>query len=167
MGDSKRPDLTHAVIQSPLGQFAVGATDRGICAAEFGEFEAAQLGESAQPLYGFPPAWVGAIAAYLAGRQRCLDLPLDIQATAFRMAVWNYLRTIPYGEVRTYTEVAAGIGSPKAVRAVGHACAVNPLAVIIPCHRVVRTTGELGGYRWGLWRKRALIELERSSVSAA
>ncbi|HEY6395775.1 MAG TPA: methylated-DNA--[protein]-cysteine S-methyltransferase, partial [Candidatus Binataceae bacterium] len=89
------------------------------------------------------------------------DLPLDIQATVFQMRVWDYLRTIPYGYVQSYGEVAAGIGSPSAVRAVARACAANRIALAIPCHRVVRSDGEPGGYRWGLNRKQALLHRER------
>ena len=102
-----------------------------------------------------------ALTKHLAGNQPRLDLPLDIRATAFKMRVWNYLQAIPYGEVRSYSEVAAGIGKASAVRAVARASASNTVALAIPCHRVIRGTGELGGYRWGLERKRALIDLER------
>jgi AraC family transcriptional regulator of adaptative response/methylated-DNA-[protein]-cysteine methyltransferase len=82
------------------------------------------------------------------------------------MRVWNYLQSIPYGEVQSYGEVAAGVGQPSAVRAVANACAHNNVAILIPCHRVIRGTGELGGYRWGLARKRALIDRERSTRAA-
>jgi AraC family transcriptional regulator of adaptative response/methylated-DNA-[protein]-cysteine methyltransferase len=103
-----------------------------------------------------------ALGAYLAGDQPWLALPLDIRATAFQMRVWNYLQTIPAGHVQSYGEVAAGIGQPTATRAVARACATNTVALVIPCHRVIRGNGELGGYRWGVPRKRALIDLERS-----
>jgi AraC family transcriptional regulator of adaptative response/methylated-DNA-[protein]-cysteine methyltransferase len=111
--------------------------------------------------------WIAALTDHLAGNQPRLELPLDIQATAFQMRVWNYLQSIPYGEVQSYGEVAAGIGQPSAVRAVATACAKNTVALAIPCHRVIRGTGELGGYRWGLARKRALIDLERAKRVAA
>ncbi len=143
----------------------IGATDRGICFAQFGDSRPALLGEHPGAGGEPPRAWVEAVAAHLEGRQPRLDLPLDLHATAFQMTVWDYLRSIPYGELRTYSEVAAGIGSPKAVRAVARACATNPIAVIIPCHRVVRTTGGLGGYRWGLSRKQALIDRERAAAA--
>jgi AraC family transcriptional regulator of adaptative response/methylated-DNA-[protein]-cysteine methyltransferase len=108
-----------------------------------------------------------ALAAYLDGGATALDLPLDVRGTAFQMRVWRYLQTIPYGEVQSYSEVAHGIGQPSAVRAVAQACASNTIALAIPCHRVIRGNGELGGYRWGLERKRTLIDRERGSRRAA
>jgi AraC family transcriptional regulator of adaptative response/methylated-DNA-[protein]-cysteine methyltransferase len=108
-------------------------------------------------------AWVDAIARHLAGEIPRLDLPLDVAATAFQMRVWKYLQTIPSGDVQSYGEVAAAIGAPTAARAVAQACARNPAAVLIPCHRVIRGSGELGGYRWGLARKRSLIDRERAA----
>jgi AraC family transcriptional regulator of adaptative response/methylated-DNA-[protein]-cysteine methyltransferase len=105
--------------------------------------------------------WIVALKRHLAGQQPRLDLPLDIRATAFQMRVWTYLQSIPYGEVQSYGEVAEAIGQPTAVRAVARACASNRVALAIPCHRVIRGTGELGGYRWGLERKRVLLDLER------
>lgn len=106
------------------------------------------------------------ILAHLAGAQAELDLPLAVQATAFQARVWNALRAIPYGETRSYTEVAQQLGEPRAVRAVARACATNPVALVIPCHRVVRSDGELAGYRWGLERKRALLEQEHALAMA-
>src|SRR5439155_20863460 len=105
--------------------------------------------------------WTTAILAHLAGRRPRLDLPLDVQATAFQWQVWEALRTIPYGETRTYGEVAAAIGQPRAVRAVARACATNPVALAIPCHRVVAADGRSSGYRWGAERKKALLANER------
>jgi len=96
-----------------------------------------------------------------------VDLPLDIRATAFQMRVWRYLQSIPYGDTRSYSSVADGIGQSKAARAVASACARNPVALVIPCHRVIRGTGELGGYRWGLKRKRALLKVEQAHSSLA
>jgi AraC family transcriptional regulator of adaptative response/methylated-DNA-[protein]-cysteine methyltransferase len=93
-------------------------------------------------------------------------LPLDIHGTAFQKRVWEFLRTIPQGEVVSYAEVAQGIGSPKAIRAAASACANNRISVLIPCHRVIRGTGELGGYRWGLTRKRALLDMERKNKAS-
>ncbi len=104
--------------------------------------------------------WVSALLAYLSGSLPHLDLPLDVQATAFQRRVWDALQTIPYGMTRSYQDVADSIGQPEAVRAVAHACATNPVALVIPCHRVVRKDGSLGGYRWGLDRKRALLAQE-------
>jgi AraC family transcriptional regulator of adaptative response/methylated-DNA-[protein]-cysteine methyltransferase len=152
----------------------IGATDRGLCFIQFGdaqadllkalkkEYPAAQLEEMAKPYPAEFNRWIAALTEYISGGQPHLDLPLDIRATAFQMRVWNYLQSIPYGTVQSYGEVAAAIGAPKAARAVARACASNTVAIVIPCHRVVRGTGELGGYRWGLDRKRTLIDQERS-----
>ena len=107
---------------------------------------------------------LSALAAHLEGTRPRLDLPLDMRGTAFQMKVWSFLQRIPYGEVRSYAEVAGGVGAPRAVRAVASACAANRIAVAIPCHRVIRGDGGLGGYRWGLERKRALIDAERGAV---
>ena len=170
--------ITYASVDSPVGRMMIGATDRGICFIQFGESDAALLAEMKRE---YPAArcepmrrphhpdfrrWIDALARHLAGQQPRLDLPLDIRATAFQMRVWNYLQSIPYGEVQSYSEVAAGIGQPSAVRAVASACARNRVAILIPCHRVIRGTGELGGYRWGLARKRALIDRERAARAA-
>ena len=165
--------ITYAAADSPLGRLMIGATDRGLCFVQFGEsdeelvvalrreYPAAAITPIAEPHSPAFDAWIAALNRHLAGKQPHLDLPLDIRATAFQMRVWNYLQSIPYGSVRSYGEVAAAIGQPKAVRAVAHACASNTVALAIPCHRVIRGTGELGGYRWGLERKRALLDLER------
>ncbi len=104
-----------------------------------------------------------ALLRYLEGQQTTLDLPLDLRATAFQLCVWEYLRTIPYGQTRSYGQVAQAIGEPKAVRAVAAACAANPVALVIPCHRVVKSDGSLSGYRWGVKRKRKLLGLEATS----
>jgi AraC family transcriptional regulator, regulatory protein of adaptative response / methylated-DNA-[protein]-cysteine methyltransferase len=111
--------------------------------------------------------WANAIVAHLSGHSPHLDLPLDVRATAFQLRVWNYLRSIPYGDVQSYGEVAAAIGAPGAARAVASACASNVCALAIPCHRVIRGDGDLGGYRWGLGRKRALIDAERAGRASA
>ena len=152
----------------------VGATDRGLCFLQFGEraddllsnlqkeYPAARIEAMEQPYPAEFQKWMEALKLHLSGGQPRLDLPLDIRATAFQMRVWNYLQSIPYGDVQSYGEVASGIGQPNATRAVARACASNTVAVVIPCHRVIRGTGELGGYRWGLARKRALIDTERS-----
>ena len=107
--------------------------------------------------------WMEALVRYLEGDRMEPRLPLDIQATAFQRRVWEHLQTIPRGSTATYQEVARALGEPKAMRAVGHACATNPVALVIPCHRVVRTDGGLGGYRWGLERKQALLQMEKDS----
>ena len=105
------------------------------------------------------------IIAYLEAGQPPLDLPLDIQATAFQIKVWQQLRQIPLGETRSYSEIAAAIGQPGASRAVARACASNPAALVIPCHRIIRKDKGLGGYRWGIDRKQALLDRERNCKS--
>lgn len=170
----KDMQIGYTLVDSQLGRLLVAATQRGVCAV--------YLGDSDQPLEAaltkeYPEAtihrmdsnfsaWVNAILSYLDGKQPQLDLPLDVQATAFQRQVWQALQTIPYGETRTYEEIAESVGKPKAARAVGHACATNPVSMVIPCHRVVRSNGELGGYRWGLDRKAALLKTEQEHVLA-
>ena len=107
--------------------------------------------------------WTQAILELMAGSEPHLDLPLDVQATAFQWRVWQVLRFIKSGETRTYTQVAQAIGQPGAVRAVARACATNAVALVVPCHRVVREDGSLAGYRWGVERKRALLSQEKQS----
>ena len=169
--------ITYAAAETPLGLMMIGATDRGICFAQFGdspdtllaalrkEYPAAEVREMGEPSGEFR-RWIEALRRHLAGGPSAAELPLDIRATAFQMRVWNYLQSIPAGAVQSYGEVAAGIGEPRAVRAVARACAGNTVAVLIPCHRVIRGTGELGGYKWGLARKRALLDLERAAAVA-
>jgi AraC family transcriptional regulator, regulatory protein of adaptative response / methylated-DNA-[protein]-cysteine methyltransferase len=161
--------ISYAIVDSPLERLLVAATDRGVCAVYMGSAD----GELVRALKEEYPAaaaisrngaalsrWARQIVSHLQGRRPRLDLPLDVQATAFQWQVWTALRAIPYGETRTYKEVAASIGRPSAVRAVAHACATNPVSLVIPCHRVVRTTGNLAGYRWGIARKKALLAAE-------
>jgi AraC family transcriptional regulator of adaptative response/methylated-DNA-[protein]-cysteine methyltransferase len=169
--------ISHATIASPLGLIMIGATDRGLCFLQFGdtrsgllkmiekEYPEASISAMPKPYHPDFQKWVDALSAYLAGTAPHLDLPVDIQATAFQIRVWKYLQSIPYGEVQSYQEVAAEIGQPRAVRAVANACSRNRVALVIPCHRVIRSTGELGGYRWGLARKRVLIDKERAARS--
>ena len=168
--------ITYAYAKSPVGLMMIGATDRGLCFLQFGhtekelldqlrvEYPAALVEAMVEPYTKDFQAWMDALNLHLAGKQADLRLPLDIQATAFQMRVWNYLQSIPYGEVQSYGEVARGIGQPTATRAVARACARNRVALAIPCHRVIRATGELGGYRWGLDRKRVLIDRERAAA---
>jgi len=160
--------IAYAIVDSPLDRLLVAATTNGVCAIFMGstdagleralkaEFPAATLEAGHRGLR----KWAREIIQHLKGRRPRLDLPLDIQATAFQWQVWNALSKIPCGETRTYKEVAASIGRPAAIRAVAHACASNPVSLAIPCHRVVRTSGNLAGYRWGLDRKRALLAAE-------
>src|ERR1017187_643947 len=154
-----------------LGQMLVAATDKGICMVSFSdsvatlerslreEFPAADVQHGGSELQ----TWTRSILRHLNGHQPRLDLPLDVRATAFQSRVWTALRSIPYGETRSYKQIAKAVGRPKAVRAVAHACATNPAAILIPCHRVVRENGNLAGYRWGLKRKRRLLAKESSS----
>ena len=167
-------DISYAVTTTALGPMMLAATDRGLCFIQFGrsastlaaelrrEYPNASITPMADEQRDMFEQWMRALSAHLAGGRIDTGLPLDIRGTAFQTKVWRYLQSIPYGEVQSYAEVAAGIGAPKAVRAVANACARNKLAIAIPCHRVIRGTGELGGYRWGLERKRALIDLERA-----
>jgi len=167
--------IHYTITDSPLGRLLVAATEKGISALYLGESHAS-LEDSLRKEY--PRAeissdgdksdtlksWLGKILAHLRGKQPDLDLPTDVQATAFQRRVWQELRRIPFGSTRTYTQVARSIGKPTAVRAVARACATNPVSVVVPCHRVVREDGELAGYRWGISRKQALLERESSIV---
>ncbi|MFM0645477.1 bifunctional DNA-binding transcriptional regulator/O6-methylguanine-DNA methyltransferase Ada [Paraburkholderia bryophila] len=160
--------VRYACAPTSLGVVLVAATDKGICKIGFGDDEAmladdlrgefanADLLQDADRLAPF----IAQIDAYLRGSRQDFDLPLDIAATAFRQRVWDALRRIPYGETRSYSDIAEAVGSPRAVRAVASACATNPVALAIPCHRVVQKGGALAGYRWGLPRKAALLDNE-------
>ena len=107
--------------------------------------------------------YIEPLLAAIRGENTTIDLPLDVRATAFQMKVWETLRNIPSGETRSYSDVAREIGAPNAVRAVARACASNPVALAVPCHRVVRSDGDLAGYRWGIERKKKLLERERAT----
>lgn len=162
-------ELRYAVIDVPVGRALIAWTERGIAAAFLGsgvaglvdglrrEFPAAVL----HPASRVERQWATTVAGAALGGIGAADLPLDIRGTAFQWRVWQALRAIPAGETRTYAQVARAIGRPAAVRAVARACATNRAAVLIPCHRVVRSDGGLGGYRWGLERKRELLAAER------
>jgi AraC family transcriptional regulator of adaptative response/methylated-DNA-[protein]-cysteine methyltransferase len=166
--------VNYTIVDSPLGRLLVGATDRGISALYLGEsderleealrkeYSRAEIRRDRNGLEG----WVTKILAHLRGREPNLDLPTDVQATAFQRRVWEELRRIPYGTTRTYSQVARAIGRPSAIRAVARACATNPVSVVVPCHRVVRGDGNLAGYRWGLERKRALLEQESANAGS-
>lgn len=169
--------ISHVAVETPLGLMMLGATDRGLCFLQFGdssdqllrllraEYPAGNLQAMQTP---HPPqfeAWIDSLSRYLRGEQIPLDLPLDLQATAFQMKVWRYLQSIPSGQTRSYSNIAAATGNPRAARAVARACASNPVAILIPCHRVIRGDGDLGGYRWGLDRKRTLLENEKTNPS--
>jgi AraC family transcriptional regulator of adaptative response/methylated-DNA-[protein]-cysteine methyltransferase len=164
--------LRYTVADCPLGRLLLAATEHGISAV--------YLGDETEPLeaalrHEYPAAemarddaglgeWLGELLEHLNGRRPHLDLPLDVQATAFQRRVWQELQTIPYGSTRSYGEIARRLGRPQATRAVARACATNPVSVVIPCHRVVREDGGLGGYRWGLERKRQLLGQEKANA---
>jgi AraC family transcriptional regulator, regulatory protein of adaptative response / methylated-DNA-[protein]-cysteine methyltransferase len=163
-------NITYAETGTPLGPMLVGATDRGLCFLQFGEglldalrreYPRAVLTPMTTPAPASFGEWMASLNAYLAGTAPDLRLPVHVRATAFQMKVWRYLQSIPAGGVASYAEVAREMGEPKAVRAVARACASNAVALAIPCHRVIRGTGELGGYRWGVERKRVLLDQER------
>mgnify|MGYP000197086593 CR=1 FL=1 len=163
--------VTYTVADSPLGKLLVAGTDKGVCAIRLAdseerlefemkeEFSQASVERDDSRLI----SWVEKILRHLEGKEPHLELPLDVRATAFQKQVWQALQDIPYGETRSYAQVAQAIGKPKAVRAVAGACAANPTALAVPCHRVVRSDGSLSGYRWGVERKKALLEQEQAS----
>jgi AraC family transcriptional regulator, regulatory protein of adaptative response / methylated-DNA-[protein]-cysteine methyltransferase len=166
--------ITYTIVDSPLGWLLVGATARGICAVRWGESPEALGAELSREQQGARlerddeglRRWAAPLVDMLAARDRSPDLPLDVPATAFQRCVWETVRRIPVGETRTYAAVAAEAGRPRAARAVARACAANPAALVIPCHRVVRSDGHAGGYRWGPDRKRSLLAREASERAA-
>jgi AraC family transcriptional regulator of adaptative response/methylated-DNA-[protein]-cysteine methyltransferase len=162
-------NISYTMVDSTMGRLLVAVTERGVCAVRMGDNDAELEKDLREE---FPHAQitrddsalrepVQKILNHLDKNEPRLDLPLDIRATAFQRQVWEKLRTIPYGETVSYAEVAKALGNPGAVRAVGRACATNPVALVIPCHRVVREDQSMGGYRWGLERKKKLLERER------
>ena len=180
--------IRYIVTDSALGGLLVAGTRQGVCAVKLGddtgglvaelehEFPAAEilpadlnpadLNEDS-PESGGLRHWVNSALAYLDGSSTDIDLPLDVQATMFQWRVWRQLQAIPVGETRTYQQLAEELEHPKASRAVGRACATNPVAPIIPCHRALRKDGGLAGYRWGLHRKEALLDMERRQSEEA
>jgi AraC family transcriptional regulator of adaptative response/methylated-DNA-[protein]-cysteine methyltransferase len=164
-------EIAYATVDSPLGRLLVAGTERGICAVSLGDAdEPLAQGLAAE----YPEAkirrdnsglrtWVSALVSHLRGTMPHLDLPLDVRATAFQWRVWQELLKIPYGETRSYSQIAEALGQPKAVRAVANACAANLAAIVIPCHRIVRENGDPGGYRWGSERKQTLLARESLS----
>jgi AraC family transcriptional regulator of adaptative response/methylated-DNA-[protein]-cysteine methyltransferase len=160
--------IGYSTVSSPLGQLLVAATADGVCSVKLGDSDAALVGDLRRE---YPAAdiranqaarteWVKAIIRHLRGEAPSLDLPIDVQATAFQWKVWRALQRIPYGETRAYADVARAIGRPKAARAVANACATNPVCLVVPCHRVVPAGGGTGGYRWGMERKARLLAKE-------
>jgi AraC family transcriptional regulator, regulatory protein of adaptative response / methylated-DNA-[protein]-cysteine methyltransferase len=167
-------DISYTIAASPMGRLLVAVTERGVCAVRMADNDA-ELEKDLRD--EFPNAelkrddsalreTVQKIVNHLKNNEPRLDLPLDIKATAFQRQVWEQLRSIPYGETVSYGDVAKALGKPGAVRAVGRACATNPVALVIPCHRVVREDKTLGGYRWGLDRKKKLLEHEQRAKKA-
>ena len=162
-------NIKYTITDSPLGRLLVAVTERGICSVAMGdrdshlektlrtEFSEAHIERSDATLQ----MTVRAILNHLSSTEPHADLSLDIRATAFQRQVWEKLRSIPVGQTMSYGEVARSLGKPGAVRAVGRACATNPVALVIPCHRVVREDNSLGGYRWGLDRKKTLLDQEK------
>jgi len=160
--------ITYAIVDSPLGRLLVASTAQGICRVGLDdsdtvledtlrhEYPAAELYQDSERM----KPWLEEMLRHLMGEQPRLNLPVDIRATAFQWRVWEELRAIPYGQTRSYSEIARAIGQPGARRAVAQACKQNPVPLIIPCHRVVRDDGSLGGYRWGTGRKQRLLEQE-------
>jgi AraC family transcriptional regulator of adaptative response/methylated-DNA-[protein]-cysteine methyltransferase len=166
--------IRYATADSRLGRLLLAASGSGICSIQFGDSESAveqairreyPQAELRRDPVGLR-SWTEALLQHLDGREPALSLPLDIQATAFQRKVWKYLMSLPYGSTRSYGQVARDVGEPRASRAVARACASNPVAIAIPCHRVVREDGGLGGYRWGLKRKQALLRLEQRRAEA-
>lgn len=162
--------ISYTTVGCSLGRLLVAATEKGVCAVRLGDSDVAL---EADLLSEYPAAdvqrndealarSVAQLLDHLEGARPHLDLPLDVQATAFQWRVWEKLREIPYGSTRSYSEIAKAIGRPTATRAVARAIAANPVALVVPCHRVIREDKSLGGYRWGVERKQALLEQERS-----
>jgi len=164
--------INYAIVDCSLGSLLVGATSKGVCSVKLGDSEA---GLEADLKLEFAAARfqrdekklsqaIRAVLYHLEGKAPHINLPLDIQATAFQRQVWEQLRAIPSGQTFSYSEVARAINKEKAVRAVARACAANPVALVIPCHRVIREDKSLGGYRWGLERKKKLLQQEEGRV---
>jgi AraC family transcriptional regulator, regulatory protein of adaptative response / methylated-DNA-[protein]-cysteine methyltransferase len=161
--------IRYAIGDCSLGRILLAATDKGICCVKVGDSDSMLLKE----FYAeFPQAelernqdslgeWLRALIAEVEGKSATIALPIDIQLTAFQRRVYEALRRIPRGETRSYSQLAVELGNPKGCRAVARACATNPVAIVIPCHRIVGTNGSLTGYRWGIDRKKALLEKEQ------
>lgn len=163
--------IEYSTVKTPLGRLLVGVTQRGICAVCMGSSEPAVEAALAED---YPLAevrrddegmrkWINDFVDYFAGRHTDLRLPVDVQATAFQWRVWKEIQSIPYGSTTTYHKVAIALGAPQAARAVARACATNPVALVVPCHRVIGEDGGLRGYRWGKKRKEALLLLEQNA----
>jgi AraC family transcriptional regulator of adaptative response/methylated-DNA-[protein]-cysteine methyltransferase len=170
--------IIYTIAKCSLGRLLVAATERGVCSVALGdadtdlerallaEYPNASIDKKDTVISPSLNLWLSKVLEYLNGKTPRVDLPLDLQATAFQWRVWEELRAIPLGETRSYQEIAKAIGKPKAVRAVAGACAGNHVALVIPCHRVIREDKSLGGYRWGLGRKRELLAREKLGANA-
>ncbi|MCD6041416.1 MAG: ada, AraC family transcriptional regulator, regulatory protein of adaptative response [Burkholderiales bacterium] len=168
--NGKGQHIAFCSFRTPLGMVLIAATEKGICSVKLGddasrlhamlqeEFSQARITERALPDLR------AKILAFVNGEASLAKVPLDIRGTVFQRRVWDELARIPRGETRTYREIARAIGAPDAVRAVGSACGANPVALVVPCHRAVRTDGGLGGYAWGLARKKRLLALEKKKI---
>jgi AraC family transcriptional regulator, regulatory protein of adaptative response / methylated-DNA-[protein]-cysteine methyltransferase len=161
--------IRYTCADSPLGRVLIAATEKGICSIQFARSDE-ELIEGLKREFPFAvrkldngalQSWVELLLRRMSGQDLDSSLPLDIRATAFQRRVWTYLQSIPFGQTKSYSEVAKAIGEPRACRAVARACATNPVAVAIPCHRIVREDGSMGGYRWGMQRKKALLRMEQ------
>lgn len=169
----KGMQIEYTIVETALGYVLVAATERGVAAVRFGETEATLEAEFAQEYpqaqrvrddQGLRP-WVTLLLHHLQGQSLQAEVPLDVAASTFQWKVWKALQAIPPGSTRSYREIAQAIGAPTAAQAVAQVCATNPVAVFIPCHRVVRSNGELGGYRWGRERKQQLLALEGAAAT--
>jgi AraC family transcriptional regulator of adaptative response/methylated-DNA-[protein]-cysteine methyltransferase len=170
-------EVSYACAQTALGCVLIGATDRGICFLQFGtaeealrrvlarEYPNADLKPMSQDQRGAFDDWMRELTHRIEGDSTPGDVPLDVNGTAFQLKVWKTLLDIPRGAVASYGEIARRVGKPRAVRAVANACARNRIAILVPCHRVIRGDGSLGGYRWGIARKRTLLDRERGVSS--
>ena len=164
--------IRYSIIDSPLGRLLVAATEKGVCGVCIGDSDAFVETSLAED---YPSAilyrsdeelkeWTGAFAKYFGGEHLALALPLDVKATAFQSRVWKIIQSIPFGKTTTYGKIAEELGDPEASRAVARACATNPIALVIPCHRVIGKDGNLRGYRWGKKRKQTLLKLEQATI---
>jgi AraC family transcriptional regulator of adaptative response/methylated-DNA-[protein]-cysteine methyltransferase len=167
-------EIEYVIARTSLGALLVAATQHGVCAVTLGddidsleatlgdEFPAAKRTRVSAPSSSLG-VWLAEIVASVDGERTQTNVPIDVQASAFQWKVWRELQKIPFGETRSYSDIASAIGAPKAARAVATACANNRVALLVPCHRVIRTGGTLGGYRWGLDRKRTLLQREKAA----
>jgi len=173
----KGETVTYACRDTVLGPIMMAATDRGVCFAQFGcdcdallaqlrsEYPQAELQACGAQSFFQLDQWIAALNAYIQNQQPRPEIPLDLQGTAFQIKVWEFLLSMKDGDVASYAELAQGIDRPRAARAAASACAANRIAVLVPCHRILRGDGGMGGYRWGVERKRALLDAERARKS--